>query len=138
MNIPWSAYLIIGGAMALMSVFIDPIKLSLFILVGVVFILIGVIKLIFHLKNPRKEQLRHLHKATPPKAAHHTTHHPAHHTATHHKSVHPPRSHKHNQHPQHTRPIHPKTVQHTLRCANCGIQLSPSNLYCPHCGQKVK
>lgn len=135
-KIPWSAYLIVGGAMALMSVFIDPVKLLLFILAGLVFIIVGIIKLLLHLKNKDKHKTGHPHSSNHSNLySHHHTHqtrnqshsHPQHRSTAH-------LAHSQTKHKPH---MQPAPSQFTLRCSNCGIQLHPNFAHCPHCGLKV-
>jgi ABC-type nickel/cobalt efflux system permease component RcnA len=133
-SIPGAVFLIIGAGMVLMSAFIDVNKLSFFIFVGAVFVVIGFFKILLKLK---KEAPRAHHHPANPNAAqgqHHPaqqhTQHPQH-AAAHH-AAHPQHA-QHQQHAQHE--VHHNPV---IRCASCGVKLHPLFQFCPNCGQKLK
>lgn len=111
-EIPGAVHIVVGAAMVLMSVFIDPVKLSLFILAGAVIIVWGFFKII-----SREKRVSQMHR----------THHQA--QAKHH--------HQQAQHSAHHKPSH---VQHTqvTRCASCGVKIHPLFKWCPNCGHKLK
>jgi len=145
-KIPGPVFIIIGAAMVLMSVFIDVQKLTLFILAGAVFIVIGFIKILMKLEEGRKMAERHArHRAAHP---HHAAHpqasnpahkgtHPAHKTGTHH----PAHQGAHRaSHPGAKKPDYEHKTQttHVVRCSQCGVKLHHLFKFCPNCGQKLK
>jgi hypothetical protein len=117
-KIPGPVYLIIGAAMILMSVFIDPEKLLFFILVGAVLVVVGFLKILMREKKKVNHAVHH-------PAEHHATPMP-HHTPEHKQSLH--------QQPAH-HAVHTTT---TISCSNCGVKLHPLFKFCPNCGQKLK
>jgi len=125
-KIPGPVYLIIGAAMILMSVFIDPEKLLLFILAGAVVLVIGFLKILFG----EKKQVHHV--------VHHPVEHPTtpmpHHTPQHKQSLHQQPAH----HQQPNAQYHPVHTTTTISCSNCGVKLHPLFKFCPNCGQKLK
>ncbi len=162
-KIPGPAYIIIGSAMVLMSVFIDVEKLVLFILVGAVFIVIGFIKILMNLEEGRKRRDRHA------KHPHHrTSHHPSHHTSAkpaskegnegdegktggeskgdsdnshspHHSLKQTAAHHEHAAHKPASQDYEKKTTtKQVVRCSQCGVKLHHLFKYCPNCGQKLK
>lgn len=117
-KIPSAAYIIIGSAMILMSVFVDVQKLAFFVFAGAIFILVGFFKIIMK----QQKETKHPHHV----------HHPAHKPAKH--AVHKPAAHKPHPHAK-----HPATHQTTIvRCSSCGVKLHHLFKFCPNCGQKMK
>jgi hypothetical protein len=126
-KIPGPVYLVVGAAMILMSVFIDPEKLLLFILFGAVLLVVGFIKIL--LREKKKVVHHQVHHAVegPVQGVHPSQHT----TAAAHHAVHPQQSHTHSEHQS----THSTT---TMRCASCGVKLHPLFKFCPNCGQKLK
>lgn len=140
-KIPAPAYIIIGAAMILMSVFIDLEKLTLFVLVGAVFIVIGFFKIL--MKEKKSAEYHAMRRADQQKQAHHASHanqqaahrQPQHAQQAHHPAAQHPAQHvSHAQHPQH---LH-TSQSTTVRCSSCGVKVHPLFKWCPNCGQKLK
>jgi hypothetical protein len=131
-KIPGPAFIIIGSAMVLMSVFVDIEKLSVFVLVGAVFILIGFFKIIMKEKRSApKHRAHHAHKPS---------HHPAEHKAPSAHPSHPAHKAGHKTPAQHKQGASSHHVQHkqVVRCSSCGVKIHPLFKWCPNCGQKLK
>ncbi len=139
-----SIYIIIGAAMMLMSVLIDPTKLIFFILTGAIFIVVGFFKIIIKLEEGKKEGTK--------KTVHHSTHQTT-------RQVHMTTTANHTNHMRtagqqaHTTQQKQNTHNHTtekkehenihvhhkqvIRCSNCHVKVHPLFKYCPNCGQKL-
>lgn len=118
-KIPASAYIIIGSAMVLMSVFVDVEKLAIFVFAGALFILVGFFKVLVK----QHKETKHTHHTR------HAAHKPAKHKQP--KSAHKPTSHTAAKH----HPVHHTTI---VRCSSCGVKIHPLFKFCPNCGQKLK
>ncbi|MBU0461008.1 MAG: hypothetical protein KJ574_00320 [Nanoarchaeota archaeon] len=137
MSIPYWIYLIVGGIVILVSYLIDlqakDNKLIFFIVLGIVFLLVGLGKLLY---------VKMVAKPAKKKAA---SSHPAHHPAAHHahrpsyQTVQPSQQEGVSQvrtHMQHA-PSHERHLPE-IRCHKCHAKLHPRFRYCPGCGAKVK
>ena len=74
-EIPSLAYIIIGAFLVIASLVINPKKLLLFIIVGVIMIIIGILKLMGE-KRTKKSHTPHTavhHTVRPPPTTHHQT-----------------------------------------------------------------
>ena len=126
-KIPGAVYIIIGAGMMLMS-FFDISKLSFFVFVGAIFVVIGFFKILIKVK---KEIPQH---------ATHPAEHAAHHAVQEHPS-HPAHAATHPAHPAHLQAQHPAHAQHhtqSIHCSNCNVKLHPMFKFCPNCGQQLK
>lgn len=134
-EIPYWIYLIVGTVVLIVSYFvnraIEDNKMTLFLIIGGVFLLVGIVKLIIPKPKPKKQ-------------AHHRSQqqvrsqeHPGH-QQTYKSQLNPQRNvHSNVQikgnagHPRHN-PVH-----HAVRCPKCNAKLHPRFRYCPGCGARV-
>ena len=152
-SIPAWVYIIAGAGIAFFSKFVqsrtDINSLQLFFYIGLVFILIGLIKIIFKAGKKKEKAL----KAQPHHTAYHETHHKpkglfktehqhhqtahnshAHHIHRTHDSQHQPKHHIHKTNQHQTHPQHPSIIV----CQSCGTRHYSYANFCMKCGVRIK
>jgi hypothetical protein len=152
-SIPFWIYLLIGIVMIVVSWIVDmqveENQMMLFIFVGIIFILIGAGKGLYHkmvVEHGQRSKPKH-HK---PAHAHHPARQPHQHSPVTRPVHHRPQqvhqagvshvkhhtTHKHAQPPASHKPAHHHMPPVT--CPKCHAKLHPKFTYCPGCGFKVK
>lgn len=167
-GISGKVYIIVGSAVILMSLFVGINntgieKMSLFILVGAIFIVVGFVKIISqekkaapHLQNHSHHGAHHAqhsaHKSTVHNQTHHTQqgnqHSVQHHSPHHAQHTHHAQNTHHAQHTHHAQNIKPPyhhspsaQAAHAaavMKCPGCGTKIHPSFRHCHNCGHKLK
>jgi len=143
-------YLAIGLVVMIASYLIDKEKFLLFIIIGAIMVMIGVVK-IFAQSRKKKKERREKQSQHPASQMHHTqTHHQGNHPNMQHP-MHRQQSHMH--HPQHkvhpgmNRPAHmqqaPSGQQGSVnygyrQCSKCGKYAQGNDNFCSNCGSYLQ
>ena len=117
-KIPWWTYLIIGVAMSIISFFSDRDSLRLFIYIGYLFGVVGVIKLVLKLFSEKQKK--------------HTVHHQQH-SQHGHQAAHPAQHAYYHPHVQRPR----RQVQQHV-CPRCRSPIQTTDNFCSGCGQQLR
>jgi hypothetical protein len=154
--IPWWAYLGSGIIISAVSKWVEaksePGDFALFFWIGILFIVVGVGKVIVkYLFNKEKKQPQPGHRQHPAyqanhrAAGQHSSQHQAHPNAQHQNPQHP--SQQQSQHPaqqgqvqHHISAAHQQPAQHPsiISCPICGTRHYDYAIYCMKCGTKMK
>jgi hypothetical protein len=143
-KISGDAWLIIGAAIAIISQIVnattDNKAMTVFFYIGLLFALIGIIKLILQHASKKKQKPIHQHPA------HHQVNHQTVHTHPHHitqqhqqQTTHHTTRHQQTQqhvHPQHSQQ-HQMFPQH-ITCKNCNARNHTQSNFCHRCGARLK